>query len=132
MTLFVITNYQKLICWMICFIFFVRLAFPYWLWRRVILSALFLLRAHGGFDRSTEDAYICVTPYTTFAFVWGSCCPTLDFAFLIILTFYTLVTLLACILINILIHPELDHIAIALKTIFWRVCQGLFQKVCLG
>jgi hypothetical protein len=35
MTLFAITNYHWPICWMICFILFVRLSFPYWLWRRV-------------------------------------------------------------------------------------------------
>jgi hypothetical protein len=36
MALFVITNYHLYICWMTCFIEFVRLSFPYWLWRRVI------------------------------------------------------------------------------------------------
>jgi hypothetical protein len=36
MTLFTITNYHWPICWMICFIPFVRLSFPYWLWRRLI------------------------------------------------------------------------------------------------
>jgi hypothetical protein len=35
-TLFAITIYHWLICWMICFILFVTLLFPYWLWQRVI------------------------------------------------------------------------------------------------
>jgi hypothetical protein len=36
MALFAIINYHWPICWMICFIQFVRLSFQYWLWRRVI------------------------------------------------------------------------------------------------
>jgi hypothetical protein len=36
MTLFAITNYHWPICWIICFVPFVQLSFPYWLWRRVI------------------------------------------------------------------------------------------------
>jgi hypothetical protein len=78
MTLFAITNYPWPICWMICSIQFVRLSFPYWLWRRVILS-YFRLRAHGRCDRSAEDAYSSAAPDPTFAFVGGPCCPTLDF-----------------------------------------------------
>jgi hypothetical protein len=35
--------------------------------------------AHGGCDRSAEDAYSFVAPDSTFAFVEGPCCPTLDF-----------------------------------------------------
>jgi hypothetical protein len=35
--------------------------------------------AHGGCDRSAEDAHYFATPDPTFAFVGGSCCPTLDF-----------------------------------------------------
>jgi hypothetical protein len=36
MTLFAITNHHWPICWMTCFILFVWLSFPYWLWQRVI------------------------------------------------------------------------------------------------
>jgi hypothetical protein len=36
MTLFAIKNYHWPICWLICFMLFVRLSFPYWNWRRVI------------------------------------------------------------------------------------------------
>jgi hypothetical protein len=36
LTLFATSNYHWHICWMICFIQFVRLSFPYWLWQRVI------------------------------------------------------------------------------------------------
>jgi hypothetical protein len=35
--------------------------------------------AHGGCDRSAEDAYSFAAPDPTFAFVKGPCCPTLDF-----------------------------------------------------
>jgi hypothetical protein len=35
--------------------------------------------AHGGCDRSAEDAYSFAAPDPTFAFVEGPCCPTLDF-----------------------------------------------------
>jgi hypothetical protein len=35
MTLLAIENHRP-ICWIICFITFVALSFPYWLWRRVI------------------------------------------------------------------------------------------------
>ena len=35
--------------------------------------------AHGGCDRSAEDAYSSAAPDPTFAFVEGPCCPTLDF-----------------------------------------------------
>jgi hypothetical protein len=37
------------------------------------------LRAHGGCDRSSEDAYSSTATDPTFAFVGGPCCPTLDF-----------------------------------------------------
>jgi hypothetical protein len=55
--------------------------------------------AHGGCDRSAEDAYSSVAPDPTFAFVGGPCCPTLDFviAFWITIAFYTLLTSLFCI-----------------------------------
>jgi hypothetical protein len=86
------------ICWMICFILFVRLSFPYWRWRRVILYTYFRLRAHSGCDRSAEDAYSSVASDPTFAFVEGPCFPTLDFvtAFWIMIAFYTLLTSLFC------------------------------------
>jgi hypothetical protein len=35
--------------------------------------------AHGGRDRSAEDAYSSMAPDLTFAFVGGPWCPTLDF-----------------------------------------------------
>jgi hypothetical protein len=35
--------------------------------------------AHGGCDRSAEDAYSSMAPDPTFAFVGGRWCPTLDF-----------------------------------------------------
>ena len=40
----------------------------------------FLLRAHGGCDRSVEDAYSSMAPDPAFAF--GPCCPTLDFVYM--------------------------------------------------
>jgi hypothetical protein len=85
---------------MTCFIRFVRLSFPHWLWRQVVPYTLFRLRAHGGCDRSAEDAFSSATPDPTFAFVGGPCCPTLDFviAFWIMITFYTLLTSLICIM----------------------------------
>ena len=57
MPLFAITNYHYVICWLICFIPFVRLSFSYLVWQRVIPFTLFRLRAHGGCDRSAEEAY---------------------------------------------------------------------------
>jgi hypothetical protein len=81
------------ICWMICSILFVRLSFPYWLWRRLITYTKFQLRAYGGCDRSAEDAYssaayivlnptlnknylilFYLAPDPTFALVGGPCC----------------------------------------------------------
>jgi hypothetical protein len=55
--------------------------------------------AHGGYDRSAEDAYSSAAPEPTLAFVGGLCCPTLDFviAFWITIAFYTLLTSLFCI-----------------------------------
>jgi hypothetical protein len=35
-TLFAIASYHWPMCWMVCFVRFVRLSFPCWLWRRVI------------------------------------------------------------------------------------------------
>jgi hypothetical protein len=67
MTLFAITNYHWAIFWMVCFVPFVGLSFPYWLWRRVIPYTWFRLRAHGGCDRSAEDAYSSMAPDPTFA-----------------------------------------------------------------
>jgi hypothetical protein len=87
-TLFAIINHHWLVRWMICFIAFVRLSFPHWLWRRVILYTQFRLRAHGGCDRSAEDAYSSTTSDPTFAFVGGPCSPTLDFVF----AFWSMIT----------------------------------------
>jgi hypothetical protein len=101
-TLFVIPKYHWPICLMICFILFVRLSFSYWLWRRVIPYTLFWLSAHGRCDRSTEDAYYSAAPDSTFTFVGGPCCPTLDFvfAFWIVIAFCTLLTSLFCIILE--------------------------------
>jgi hypothetical protein len=55
---------------------------------------------HGGCDRSAEDAYSSTASDPTIAFVWGQCCPTLDFAFdfWTINTFYTFLTSQLCII----------------------------------
>jgi hypothetical protein len=100
MTLFGITNYHWPICWIICFILFVRLSFSYLLWIRVIPYTWFRLRAHGGCDRSAEDAYSSQAPDPTFAFVGGPCWPTLDFvtASWIMIIFYTMLISLFCIM----------------------------------
>jgi hypothetical protein len=99
MTLFAITNYYWAIFWKICFIQFIRLSFPYWLWWRVIPYAWFRLRAHGECDWSAEDAYSSTAPDPTFALVGSLCCPALNFvfAFRIMITFYTVLTSLFCI-----------------------------------
>jgi hypothetical protein len=47
----------------------VRMSFSYWLWRRVIPHTRFRLRAHGGCDRSAEDAYSSMAPDPILAFV---------------------------------------------------------------
>jgi hypothetical protein len=49
--------------------------------RRVISYTWFRLRAHGGFDRSADDAYSSAAPVPTLAFVDGLYCPALDFVF---------------------------------------------------
>jgi hypothetical protein len=56
-------------------------------------------QAHGGRNRSAEVAYSSLAPDSTFAFVGGPCCLTLDFVFALwfMITFYTLLTLLFCI-----------------------------------
>jgi hypothetical protein len=53
----------------------------------------------GGCDRSAEDAYSSAALGPLLAFVGGLYWPTLDFviAFWIIITIYTLLTLLFCI-----------------------------------
>jgi hypothetical protein len=38
-------------------------------------------KAHGGCDRSAEDAYSPMATDPIFAFDGGPCCPTLDFVF---------------------------------------------------
>jgi hypothetical protein len=54
----------------------------------------FGLTAHGGCDRSAEDAYSSMALDPTFAFVEGPCCPTLNFvfSFWIMITFDMLLT----------------------------------------
>jgi hypothetical protein len=63
MTLFAITDKHWPTCRTICFIFFVKLLFPYWLWRRVIPYTLF---------RIINDAYFFMAPDPTIAFVGWS------------------------------------------------------------
>jgi hypothetical protein len=94
MTLFAITNYHWPICWIICFILFVRLSFPHWLWRRVIQYTKFWLSVRGVCDRSAEVGWI-----PTFAFVGGSVLPYTRFviALWIVITFYILLSSLFCI-----------------------------------
>ena len=55
--------------------------------------------AHGGCDRSAGDAHSSAAPDPAFAFVGGTCCPTLEFviALWIMITFYTLLPSLFCI-----------------------------------
>jgi hypothetical protein len=84
---------------MTCFIQFVRLSFPYLIWRRANQYTIFRLRVHSECDFSAEDAYSSMSLDPTLAFVGGQCCPTFDFAiaFSIMITFYTLLTSLFCI-----------------------------------
>ena len=53
-----------------------------------------------SYDRSAGDAHSSAAPDPAFAFVGGPCCPTLEFviAFWIMITFYTLLPSLFCIL----------------------------------
>jgi hypothetical protein len=82
MTLFAFTNYHWLICWMICFILFVRLLFPYWLWQWVTNPVYQISsKAHGRCDRSAENSYSPAAPDPTLTFVEGLCCLKLDFVF---------------------------------------------------
>jgi hypothetical protein len=55
-----------------------------------------------GCDWWAEDTYSSAAPDPTFAFVGGLCCPTLDFVitFIIMTTFYSLLTSLFCISIS--------------------------------
>jgi hypothetical protein len=85
-----VTNYHWPTCWMICFIQFVRLTFPYWPWRRVIPHTWFRLRVHVGCDRSAEDAYSSMAPDPNFAFVGGPCCPIFDFVIAFWIMIYVL------------------------------------------
>jgi hypothetical protein len=87
---------------MICFTFFVKMSFPYWLWRQVIPYTWFQPRVYGGCDRSTEVAYSSAALEVTFLFE-GLCFCAFDFvvAFRIMITFYTLLTSLFCIWITI-------------------------------
>jgi hypothetical protein len=77
--------------------------FDCWLFRSPNLDTLTIDIWNGtysGCDRSAEDAHSSAAPDSTFASVGGTCCPILDFviAFWIMITFYTLLTLLFCIL----------------------------------
>jgi hypothetical protein len=73
--------------------------FGYGLFRLPNLNTLILTtdnwsRAHGGCDRSAEDAYSSMAPDPAPAFVGGPCCPTLGFVIVlwIMLTFHTLLS----------------------------------------
>jgi hypothetical protein len=78
LTLFAITNYHIPIYWMICFIPFVRLSFPFLLWRWVIY---FRLREHGGCDRLAEDAYFSLAPDPTSGIASGPWKPDFYYEF---------------------------------------------------
>jgi hypothetical protein len=112
MTLFSITNYHWHICWMTCFIQFVRLSFPYWVddgWSRIpdfwlkaarrvwaVSRGYLLLRGTGS--------YLCicrksVMPYTRF-------CNCL----LITITFYTLLNSLFCIIYYFISRSRIFHL----------------------
>jgi hypothetical protein len=58
---------------MICFMQFVRVSIPYWLWRQVIPFTYFQLRAHGGCDQSAVDAYSFAASDPTSGFSRGLC-----------------------------------------------------------
>jgi hypothetical protein len=47
-TSLVFIYYHLHICWIICFIQFFILSFPYWLWRRVIPYTLYLMSSNGA------------------------------------------------------------------------------------
>jgi hypothetical protein len=70
-----------------------------------ILTGLFRFEvgsgAHGGCDRSAEEAYSSAAPDPTFAFVGGPYCPTLDFIF----TFWIMVTLSTLTLLFCIVYP---------------------------
>ena len=71
MTLFAIANYHWPICWMICFIQFVRLSYPYWSWRRVI-GLHSTLRDFARFrclGINKHDSVI-ITHVVTFSILW--------------------------------------------------------------
>jgi hypothetical protein len=115
MTLFAITNchWHWPICWLICFILFLRRSFPYWLWRRVIPYTWFRLRAHSGYNWSAEDAYSSMATDPTLAFVGGSYYPALDFVCTvwIMITFYTMLTSLFCILTT-------EHVSLQVENLY--------------
>jgi hypothetical protein len=73
---------------MICFITFVRLSFPYWLWRRVIPFTWFRLRTCGGCDLSAEDAYSSMVPNPTITL--SGVCVALRLTLLDVISFNTL------------------------------------------
>jgi hypothetical protein len=69
-----------------------NICFRVFLWTTTVVSDK---GAHGGCDRSAENAYFSAALDPTFAFVGRLCCPTLDFVFAvwIMITFYTMLTL---------------------------------------
>jgi hypothetical protein len=74
----------------------------------LILTTDILSGTHGGFDRSAEDAYSSWAPDPSLTFVGGLCCPTLDFviAFWTMVTFYTLLTSLFCISLDLHVYTH--------------------------
>jgi hypothetical protein len=64
---------------MICLSVFVRLSYPYWLWRRIIPYTWFLLRDHSGCNRPAKDAYSFAAHDPIFGVSRGLCKP--DFSF---------------------------------------------------
>ena len=56
--------------------------------KNVCNGLTFRLRAHGGCDRSAEDAYSSMALNPALVFVEGPCCPTLDF----VCVFWTMIT----------------------------------------
>jgi hypothetical protein len=82
--------------------------------------------AHGGCDRSAGDAHSSTAPDPTFAFVGSPCCPTLDF---VMITFYTLLTSLFCILYKnwtvISISPATQYVVFFYKLTYVAISQDI-------
>jgi hypothetical protein len=75
----------------------------YWFWHtefeiRIIPFAWYGDEAYGGCDGSAEDIYSSMAPDSTFAFVGGPYCPSLNFVipYWTVITFHTLLSTLFC------------------------------------